>query len=52
MNSTLEGFGELRRRSDAEFRMKMSLSDREGLEGENILDSFKQGNNNMTRWGL
>lgn len=51
MNSTL-GFRELPRRSDAEFGMKMSLSDREGLEEENIPDGFKQGNNNMMRLGL
>lgn len=44
-NSTLGSFRELPGRSDVEFRMKMSLSDREGLQGENIPDGFEQGNN-------
>lgn len=51
IKSTLEGFRELPRRSEAEFKMKRSLSGRERLEGESIPNSFKQ-RNNMTRLGL
>lgn len=39
INSTLEGLRELHRENDAEFRMKVSLLDREGREGEIIPDS-------------
>lgn len=39
INSVLEGHRKLHRGKDSEFRMKMSLSDREGKEGENVLSS-------------
>lgn len=42
INSVLEGHGKLHRGNDIEFRMKMSLSDREGKEGENILSSLSR----------
>lgn len=49
ISSTMEGIRKLHRGSDAEFRMKMGLSDREEKEGENIPDGFKQGNT-MINW--
>ena len=41
--STLEGLRMLHRGSDAEFRVKIHLLDREALEGENVPDSLSRG---------